>query len=232
LKSGVALDAKDGSGETALYIASKKGHKKLVEYLLAAGADATQTVPGAFGTIGTPLHVAVKWGHIDVVRTLLDSGVDPNLKDLDAGPPLHVALRRGKKEIAELLRSKGARPQSAKSIAQFIDSADVELGKKIAITCTICHSLTKIPEKDFPGSSLWNIVGREKASLPGFEYSDSLKALGGKWTYDDLNSLIKDPKGFVPGTKKRELRGIEADDRRAALLAYLRTLGDQPYPLP
>jgi cytochrome c len=52
------------------------------------------------------------------------------------------------------------------------------------------------------------------------------------WNYDDLNSFLSNPRAFIPGTKMSNLSGIAGEDRRAALIAYLRTLSDNPYPLP
>src|SRR5882672_3835577 len=54
---------------------------------------------------------------------------------------------------------------------------------------------------------------------------------GGKWTYDDLNKFIANPKGFVPGTAMG-FAGIPKDSERADVIAYLRTLADSPVPLP
>ena len=50
-----------------------------------------------------------------------------------------------------------------------------------------------------------------------------MKAKAGKWTYDDLNEFITDPKGFVPGTAMG-FAGIQKDSERADVIDYLRTL--------
>ena len=54
---------------------------------------------------------------------------------------------------------------------------------------------------------------------------------GDKWTFENLNTFITNPKGFVPKTKMT-FGGIKRDQARADLLAYLRTLSDSPKPLP
>ena len=74
------------------------------------------------------------------------------------------------------------------------------------------------------------IVGRPKASVAGFAYSDALKAKGGEWTYADLVEFIHAPKN-VPNTKM-VFGGIADTGEMADLLAYMRTLGDTPAPLP
>ena len=58
-----------------------------------------------------------------------------------------------------------------------------------------------------------------------------MKAKGGTWTYDDLNQFITNPKGFVPGTAMG-FAGVTKDSERADIIAYLRTLSDNPVPLP
>jgi cytochrome c len=162
---------------------------------------------------------------------LLEVGVDPNLPDDGVGPPLHTALRRAQTAAAELLRSFGARPVQAEAVNALIASADLAAGEETASACAVCHELARHPEQPRAGPPLWGIVGRSKAGVPGFEYSGPLRRLGGRWTYEDLNSYIANPRSFVPGTKM-EFRGIAEPRRRAALIAYLRSLSDEPKPLP
>jgi len=58
-----------------------------------------------------------------------------------------------------------------------------------------------------------------------------MKAKTGKWTFEDLDKFIANPKGFIPGTAMG-FAGIPKDTERADLIAYLRTLSDNPQPLP
>ena len=231
LAAGAQVDATDGGGATPLYLAAGEGHAAVVARLLAGSGDPRHPASGPFGSTGTPIHAAVRYGHLDVVRVLLEAGVDPNLPDDSVGPPLHTALRRGQAAIAELLRSSGARPVRAEPVAGLIVSADPAAGRDTAAACAVCHELTKHPEQARQGPPLWDIVGRPKAAAAGFEYSEPLRALGGRWTYEDLDSYLANPRSFVPGTKM-EFRGITAPQQRAALIAYLRSLSDEPKPLP
>jgi cytochrome c len=182
---------------------------------------------GSFGSTGTPIHAAARNGHLDVVRLLLEAGVDPNLPDDGVGPPLHAALRAGHAAVAQLLRSFGARQTRAENLGALLASADAGAGREAAGACAVCHELTKHPEQTRQGPPLWGVVGRAKAGFPGFEYSESLRALGGRWSDEDLNSYIANPRGFVPGTKM-EFRGVREPRQRAALIAYLRSLSDPP----
>jgi cytochrome c len=81
------------------------------------------------------------------------------------------------------------------------------------------------------GPNLYGVVGRPRASAPGFNYSDAMKAKGGDWTIEDLNKSLTRPQDFVPGTKMT-FPGVPRDTQRADLLAYLNSLSDNPKPLP
>jgi cytochrome c len=233
LAGGAKVDEVDRAGATALYVAAGEGHVLLVVRLLAAGGNARHQVLDLYGnSIGTPIHAAIRYGHVDVVRVLLEGGVNPNLPDSGVGPPLHVAIKTGQAAAEKLLRSSGAKSIPAEPVDDLIPSADLAAGKKIAWTCVGCHDLTSKSEKsNHAGAPLWNVVGRAKASVRGFGYSQALQKFGGRWSYEDLNSYLANPRGFVPGTSM-ERRGIAEREGRAALIAYLRTLSDQPHPLP
>ena len=233
LDAGADVNEADGEGETALHKAAKAGHSEVVAALLTAGADPLVSGKGPFGSTGTPLHLAAKRGQVESLRVLLEDGVDPNLPDAGMGPPLHSAVYYRREAAAELLRSYGAGPVVAEPIGALIAGADPEDGEIIAGTCKACHHLEAAPSGDRrPGPALWGIVGRPKASVAEFAYSDAMKAAGGIWSYDDLNSFLADPRGYVPGTKMSTLDGIKAPERRAVLIRYLKSLSDVPIPLP
>jgi cytochrome c len=79
---------------------------------------------------------------------------------------------------------------------------------------------------------LWDIAGRDKAAaLAGVRYSETLKALSGVWTYEDLNIFLYGPTLTTPGVLM-EIRGVPDETERVNLIAYLRTLSDKPLPLP
>ena len=118
----------------------------------------------------------------------------------------------------------------AEPIAVRLANADAEKGKAGTKACAACHSFEKGgPNK--VGPHLWDVVERQKAHEPGFEYSAALKEKGGTWTYDDLDHFLENPKGWVKGTKMA-FAGIGSPSERANVVAYLRTLSDSPKPLP
>jgi len=115
-------------------------------------------------------------------------------------------------------------------IEKLLQTASVEKGAAAAKKCAACHTF----EKNGPnrvGPNLWGIVDRDRASVAGFNYSAAIKAKAGKWSYDDLNKFIANPKGFISGTAMG-FAGIPKDSERADVIDYLHTLADTPVPLP
>ncbi|MEW9616720.1 cytochrome c family protein [Shinella sp. S4-D37] len=128
----------------------------------------------------------------------------------------------------------GGEAAAAVPIATLLASADAAAGETVFKKCASCHT----PEKGGPnkvGPGLWDIVNRPVASHEGFSYSAGMTTFseGHKvvWDYDHLSFFLEAPKKHVPGTAMG-FAGLKKDDERANLIAYLRTLSDNPAPLP
>jgi cytochrome c len=127
--------------------------------------------------------------------------------------------------------SKGGSPQPAEPpIEQLLASADVGRGAGAAQKCTTCHAIEKDAKSPSVGPNLYSVIGRPKASVPGFNYSPALKSMGGTWTVEELNKFIANPKGMVPGTNMT-FSGVPRPSERADIIAFLNSKSDNPVPL-
>jgi cytochrome c len=115
-------------------------------------------------------------------------------------------------------------------IAGLLAQADPTAGEKAARKCVACHSFEAGgPNKIGPG--LHNVVGREIASVEDFSYSSALTDKEGVWDYQSLDSFLTNPREWAPGTKMA-FAGVQKEEERADLIAYLRSITDEPPPLP
>jgi cytochrome c len=136
-------------------------------------------------------------------------------------------------EVADNQSAAGGGQPAAptESLGTLLAKADPAKGQATAKACLACHNFDKGgPNKT--GPNLWDVVERPIASHEGFSYSDDMKTHSGdKWTYENLNKFITNPKGFVPKTKMT-FGGLKRDQQRADVLAFLRSLSDSPKPFP
>jgi cytochrome c len=120
---------------------------------------------------------------------------------------------------------------ATESLGTLLAKADPAKGQAQAKACLACHVFEK-GGANKTGPDLWDVVDRPIASNQGFAYSDSMKEHSGdKWTFENLDKFITNPKGFAAKTKMT-FGGIKRGQARADLLAYLRTLSDSPKPFP
>jgi cytochrome c len=123
-----------------------------------------------------------------------------------------------------------AAPAEQEPIGKLLASADPGRGETAARKCAACHTFGK-GEPNKVGPNLWGIVGRQRASAPNFNYSAAMKAKGGNWTIDELNTYLINPKAMIPGTNMT-FAGLPRGSERADVIAFLNTRADNPAPLP
>ncbi|UCD69332.1 MAG: c-type cytochrome [Betaproteobacteria bacterium] len=109
-------------------------------------------------------------------------------------------------------------------------SADVAAGKNVFLQCAACHVASPGAAATI-GPNLWSVLGRAIASESGYEYSKSLQQAGGNWDFERLNVYLFDPKLLAP-EGRMPFPGIKSADERAQLIAYLRSLSNNPVTLP
>lgn len=257
LDAGADVNESDGTA-TPLYLAVFMGHLQAAKLLIERGADVN--APTALGlplmaAMGEDkidllrllldgganadsegggqraLHLAINLACLGCVKALVEAGADVNARAEDGKTPIHLATRSKQREAADYLMSHGVVLPTPDPISMKLASADVEQGRNAFVrSCDHCHGAD--PQGgNRTGANLWNVVGRDKASLATIHYSDVLLGWEGVWTYEDLNTFLLEPMATTPGVAM-EVPGLPDETERVDLIAYLRTLSDKPFPLP
>jgi len=124
--------------------------------------------------------------------------------------------------------------EAGPSIVELLATADAAAGESAFRPCAACHTNDK-GGANRVGPNLWDVVNRPIASHEGFSYSAGMRdfSQGGSvaWDYDHLSEFLKAPRSYVQGTTMA-FAGIRNPQQEANLIAYLRTLSDNPAPLP
>lgn len=118
------------------------------------------------------------------------------------------------------------------SVLPLLAKADPAAGEAFAKrACAMCHSFDK-GDPDRRGPNLYGVVDSPVTYREGFNYSGAMRAIGDqKWTYDALDHFLYKPQSYVHGTQMY-FPGVRETQKRADLIAYLRSLADKPAPLP
>lgn len=143
-----------------------------------------------------------------------------------------AAPAAGGDEAAAAPADNGQSEQDAQ-IALLMASASEERGEAAAKKCQACHSFGE-GEPNKMGPNLFNLINAPKAHVADYAYSDILlqqKAEGQIWSYANLDAFLENPKAHAPGTKMN-FAGVRAPEERANLMAYMRSLSNDPAPLP
>jgi cytochrome c len=97
-------------------------------------------------------------------------------------------------------------------------------GSLVFNSCRGCHAVGP-GARNKAGPQLNGIVGRKAAAVPGFEYSDALKAAAAKglvWTEPKLSAYLESPETFLPGGVMA-YSGVQDAGQLKDLIAFLKT---------
>lgn len=169
---------------------------------------------------------------------------DVDMKEVQRNWPYTKGERRERAKLRNFVRdiesvevqrpeAEGGERRVAVAVVDFatlMASADAGKGRRSAQLCSACHTFEKGAGNGV-GPNLWDIVGRDIAAVAGFNYSAALAGVEGAWTYERLNEFLEDPAGWAPGNKMAFL-GVRRAADRANIVAYLRSMSDNPQPLP
>jgi uncharacterized protein len=100
------INGYSADGWTPLHLAAFFGHAKIVELLIAHGADVLARSRGANGN--TPLHAALAGNHKFVAGILIGHGADVNAPDAQGWRPLHLASANNNMDAIKALIAEGA----------------------------------------------------------------------------------------------------------------------------
>ncbi|QFT64341.1 cytochrome c family protein [Roseivivax sp. THAF30] len=133
------------------------------------------------------------------------------------------AASEGEAEDTTEASSEGGASDGAWPEAQmaFLDG-DAEAGSQTWNQCRACHVADQ--EQNRVGPHLVNSIGRDIASVEGYNYSSALQDLQGEqWTPEAMDAWLANPRDYAPGTKM-SYPGLRDEADRRDLLAYLWSL--------
>ena len=135
-------------------------------------------------------------------------------------PGYSVALPEGATSQA------AATSEAMPDFVTAMGTADPAHGQAVAERCLQCHAIAK-DAGDRIGPNLWGLIGRARASQPGYAYSAAMSANHDPWTDENFFTYLKAPMAVVPNSKMSFI-GISSRQDRIDLIAYLHSQADPP----
>jgi cytochrome c2 len=96
----------------------------------------------------------------------------------------------------------------------------VERGELLFARCDGCHKLEDGTVHGI-GPDLKGIFQRRIAAAKGYNYSEALKGFSGRWTEENLDAFLTNPRRFIPGTSM-QVEGVPDPTERGSLIEYLK----------
>jgi cytochrome c len=116
----------------------------------------------------------------------------------------------------------------------LLASADISAGERVARRCASCHTFDDSRDNR-TGPYMWDVMGRAVAAVDGYGYSGAMEEYseGGAiaWGFQNMYDYLERPAAYVPGTAM-SFAGLRDQADRINIIAYMRTLSDNPIDLP
>ena len=135
-----------------------------------------------------------------------------------------------KVEVSTATDIQSSSTEQSIDIKTLLAMGNVDHGKSVFKKCSACHSINK-GGKNKIGPALYNILGRNVATLDNYKYSKALIAFGKSWTFEEMNSFLIKPQSYIKGTKMA-FAGLKKEKDRASVILYMNQNSDNPLPLP
>ncbi len=127
--------------------------------------------------------------------------------------------------------SQPTEPKQEENALALIAAADAQAGARIAKQCMACHTFEEGGQNKV-GPNLANVVGGPIAHRDDFTYSNVMAGMHDqKWTYENLDVFLKQPRGFARGTKMT-FGGLRNAADRAAVIKFMMEHTANPPPPP
>ena len=116
--------------------------------------------------------------------------------------------------------------EDALPIAFYLNQGSAEAGEAVFARCQTCHNVASGGPNGI-GPNLYGVMGKAKAAVAGFAYSDALSSMGGEWTYENMDAWLESPRAYAPGNKM-SFAGLGNPQDRADVMLYMRANGGGP----
>ncbi|QLC24990.1 cytochrome c family protein [Parasphingopyxis algicola] len=133
--------------------------------------------------------------------------------------------------VVEGVVEEGGEEEAEMTMAMAFPSVTVEQGEAVFRRCASCHTINEGGASGI-GPNLWGKIGRDIASVPGFNYSGALSEIEGSWNFDNMSDWLARPAAFAQGTTM-SFAGLSDPLDRAAVILYMNANGsNMPLPEP